>query len=52
VQYSYVGAIIAYLLTEGAVGTDGGHFKSIDCSLKEEAALILTRLHGSYVSKI
>jgi hypothetical protein len=27
-QYSYVGAIIAYILTEGAVGTGGSHFES------------------------
>jgi hypothetical protein len=25
-----VGAIIAYLFTEGALGTDSGHFESID----------------------
>jgi hypothetical protein len=31
-------AIIAYLLTEGAVGTGGGHFESLDCPLKVEAA--------------
>jgi hypothetical protein len=40
-QYTQVGAIIAYLLTEGAVGTGGCHFESLDCVLKAEAALML-----------
>jgi hypothetical protein len=34
-------AIIAYLLTEGAVGTVVGNFESIDCPLKVEAARML-----------
>jgi hypothetical protein len=42
VQHAYVGAIIAYLLTEGAVGSGGGHFESLDCQLKVEAALMLS----------
>jgi hypothetical protein len=32
----------AYLLAEGAVGTDGDHFESLDCQLKVEAALMLS----------
>jgi hypothetical protein len=36
------GAIIAYLLTEGAVGTSGGHFESLDCPLNVEAARMLS----------
>jgi hypothetical protein len=34
--------MIAYLLTEGAVGTGGGHFESLDCPLKVEAVLLLS----------
>jgi hypothetical protein len=30
VQYALVGAIIAYLLIDGALGTGGDHFESID----------------------
>jgi hypothetical protein len=41
-QYAQVGAIIAYLLTEGALGNGGGHFESLDCQLKVEAALMLS----------
>jgi hypothetical protein len=40
--YIYVGAIIAYLLTEGALDTGGDHFQSLDFQLKVEAALMLS----------
>jgi hypothetical protein len=44
--------MIAYLLTEVAVGTGGGHFESIDFQLKVEAALMLSLRHGIYVYRI
>jgi hypothetical protein len=33
--------MIAYPLTEGALGTGGGHFESLDYQLKVETALML-----------
>jgi hypothetical protein len=39
--YVRIGAIVAYLFTEIGLGTGGGHFESIDCPLKVEAALML-----------
>jgi hypothetical protein len=35
------GGLVALLITEDAVGTGPGHFESLDCSLKVEAALML-----------
>jgi hypothetical protein len=48
----YVGAIKAYLLTEGAVGTGVGHFESLDCPLKVEAERMHSWRHGSNVYRI
>jgi hypothetical protein len=31
--YTYIGAIVAYLLTEKDLGTGSSHFESIDCPL-------------------
>jgi hypothetical protein len=41
VQYAEVGAIIAYLLAEGALGTADGHFESLDYQPEVEAAHML-----------
>jgi hypothetical protein len=41
-KYAWVCAIIAYLLTEGALGIGGGYFESLDYQLKVEAALMLS----------
>jgi hypothetical protein len=40
VQYALLDGIVAYLCTETDLGTGGGHFESIDCPLKIEAALM------------
>jgi hypothetical protein len=42
VKFTKVGDIKAYLLTEGALGTGGGHFELLDSQLKVEAALMLS----------
>jgi hypothetical protein len=52
VQFAYIGGIVAYLLAEIDLGTGGGHFESIDCALKLEAAPILSWRPRSYVSRI
>jgi hypothetical protein len=42
VQYTELDGIVAYLPTEIGLGTGGGHFESIDCSLKLETATMLS----------
>jgi hypothetical protein len=50
VQYADVDAIIAYPLTEDALGTGEVNFESTDYQLKIEVALILFCYQGGYVA--
>jgi hypothetical protein len=42
VQYTQLGGIVVYIITEIDIGSGGGHFESIDCPLELEAALMLS----------
>jgi hypothetical protein len=47
-QYAWLRGIVAYLLAELDHCTGGGHFESIDCPLKLEAAPKLTKLPHTF----